>query len=70
MVRLGWGKCGAHRALANPENMCLLKVCTLEATTASPWFQFCLEVTVEFGNREVTNELNEKKHQWRERDRA
>lgn len=59
-VRLGWGKCGAHLALADLDNRCLLKVCTLDATTASPWFQLCLELTVEFGNRDVINELDEK----------
>ena len=42
-----------------PDGVCVLKVWTLDTTTASPGLQLCLELTVEFGNREVTNELEE-----------
>lgn len=60
-VRVWWGRCGACLALADLESVCLLKVQTLDTTKASPWFQLCLQLPVKLGNREVPDELNEKK---------
>lgn len=60
-VGVWWGRGGACLALADLESVCLLKVQTVDTTKASPWFQLCLQLTVKLGNREVTDELNEKK---------